>query len=169
GRRGKAEHLPAVDAAAEKLGLRPGLALAEARARYPDLAVVAEHPGGDRGLLDGIADWCQRYTPLVAADPPDGILLDIAGCAHLYGGPHQPPAQLPSRLARVGCAPRRGWRRSRGRVRAGCNPRPPPAPSVPRSIRCRSPRCVCPATWSRRSSASASSASATWPTCRARR
>ena len=33
-----------------------------------------------------VADWCQRYTPLVAADPPDGILLDIGGCAHLFGG-----------------------------------------------------------------------------------
>ena len=33
-----------------------------------------------------IADWCHRYTPLVAVDPPDGILLDISGCAHLFGG-----------------------------------------------------------------------------------
>ena len=56
GKRGNAERLIAVDATAEALGLRPGLALAEARARYPDLAVVAEHPAGDRKLLDDIAD-----------------------------------------------------------------------------------------------------------------
>ena len=37
-------------------------------------------------LLDTIAEWCLRYTPLVACDSPDGLLLDIGGCAHLYGG-----------------------------------------------------------------------------------
>jgi protein ImuB len=98
GRRGNVERLTAVDAAAANLGLKPGLALAEARARYPDLDVVAEHAGDDRRLLDAIADWCQRYTPLLAADPPDGLMLDIAGCAHLYGGE---PGLLADLLARI--------------------------------------------------------------------
>lgn len=40
----------------------------------------------DAQRLESIADWCQRYTPLVALDAPDGLLLDIAGCAHLFGG-----------------------------------------------------------------------------------
>ncbi len=33
-----------------------------------------------------IADWCDRFTPLVALDPPYGLFLDITGCAHLFGG-----------------------------------------------------------------------------------
>jgi protein ImuB len=106
GRRGNVERLTAVDAAAADLGLKPGLALAEARARYPDLAVVAEHAADDRRLLDGIADWCQRYTPLLAADPPDGLLLDIAGCAHLYGGEAGLLADLLARIAGFGFAAR---------------------------------------------------------------
>jgi protein ImuB len=106
GKRGNVERLTAVDAAAAQLGLRPGLALAEARARYPDLAVVAEHPVDDRRLLDDIADWCQRYTPLLAVDPPDGLLLDIAGCAHLYGGEDRLLADLLARIARFGFAAR---------------------------------------------------------------
>jgi protein ImuB len=106
GRRGNVERLTAVDAAAADLGLKPGLALAEARARYPDLAVVADHPADDRRLLDGIADWCQRYTPLLAVDPPDGLLLDIAGCAHLYGGEHQLLADLLARIEGFGFAAR---------------------------------------------------------------
>src|ERR1043166_7768479 len=93
-------------AAEAALGLKPGLALAEARARYPDLAVVAEHAADDRRLLDGIADWCQRYTPLLAVDPPDGLLLDIAGCAHLYGGEQKLLADLLARIARFGFAAR---------------------------------------------------------------
>src|SRR5215831_14666985 len=106
GRQGNVERLTAVDAAAAHLGLKPGLALAEARARYPDLAVIAEHPADDRRLLDAIADWCQRYTPLLAVDPPDGLLLDIAGCAHLYGGEAGLLADLLARIERFGFAAR---------------------------------------------------------------
>src|SRR5205823_394373 len=40
----------------------------------------------DRKTLEDIADWCDRFTPLVALDPPHGLYLDITGCAHLFGG-----------------------------------------------------------------------------------
>ena len=106
GKRGNAERLTAIDATAAELGLIPGLALAEARARYPDLAVVAEHPADDRRLLDGIADWCQCYTPLLAVDAPDGLVLDIAGCAHLHGGEESLLADLLARMAGFGFAAR---------------------------------------------------------------
>src|ERR1043166_525693 len=106
GRRGNVERLTAVDAAGADPGVTPGVVLAEARARYPDLAVVAEHAADDRRLLDAIADWCQRYTPLLAVDPPDGLLLDIAGCAHLYGGEQKLLADLLARIARFGFAAR---------------------------------------------------------------
>ncbi|OYV37193.1 MAG: hypothetical protein B7Z80_13540 [Rhodospirillales bacterium 20-64-7] len=36
--------------------------------------------------LAPLALWCQRFTPLTAVDPPDGVMLDITGCAHLFGG-----------------------------------------------------------------------------------
>ena len=42
------------------------------------MPAVPEEQAADARLLDAVADWCQRYTPLVAADPPDGILFDIA-------------------------------------------------------------------------------------------
>jgi protein ImuB len=40
----------------------------------------------DANTLNDIADWCDRFTPLVALDPPHGLFLDITGCAHLFGG-----------------------------------------------------------------------------------
>lgn len=78
--------LTAVDAKAARLGLRPGMALADARARIPELAVYDADDSADATLLARIADWCERYSPLVALDSRDGLLLDVTGVAHLFGG-----------------------------------------------------------------------------------
>lgn len=78
--------LMAVDATALALGLTPGLALADARARVPALAVVSLDAEADDACVERIADLCDRWTPLVALDPPHGLMLDISGCAHLFGG-----------------------------------------------------------------------------------
>jgi protein ImuB len=104
GKRGNVEILTAVDDAAEQLSLFPGLALAQARAMHPGIDVVAEDTEADLALLESIADWCLRYTPLVACDAPDGLLLDISGCAHLYGGEQELIADLSGRLENAGFA-----------------------------------------------------------------
>jgi protein ImuB len=106
GKRGNLDLLTAVDAAAERLGLYGGLALAQARAMHPALTAVPEDQAADACLLDVIADWCQRYTPLVAIDPPDGILLDIGGCTHLFGGEARLREDLLARVARFGFSAR---------------------------------------------------------------
>jgi protein ImuB len=78
--------LTAVDERAAKDGLHPSLPLADARARVPALDVVEADDTADTALLEAIADWCDRFTPLVAVNEPYGLLLDISGCAHLFGG-----------------------------------------------------------------------------------
>ena len=78
--------LVALDPNARAGSLRKGQGLAEARAICPDLEVFPSDPDGDRALLARLADWCDRYTPLVALNGEDGLLLDITGCAHLHGG-----------------------------------------------------------------------------------
>ena len=74
----------AVDRLAERRGIRLGQSLADARGAVPDLGVAEADEAADRALLEAIADWCDRYTPLVALDPPHGLFLDISGCAHLF-------------------------------------------------------------------------------------
>ena len=78
------------------------MGLADARAMYPKLPVVEADPEADRRLLEGIADWCDRYTPLIGLDPPDGLLLDVTGCAHLFGGEAALARDLVARLAQQG-------------------------------------------------------------------
>jgi protein ImuB len=94
--------LSAVNDAAAKLGLRAGMPLADARAMYPKLNVADADEAADFALLEAIAEWCDRYTPLVGLDPPDGLTLDISGCAHLFGGEAALTADLVRRLSRQG-------------------------------------------------------------------
>src|SRR5439155_16050308 len=58
----------------------------------------------DAILLDGIADWCDRFTPLVSVDSPDGLFLDITGAAHLFGGESVMLATVTSLIANQGFA-----------------------------------------------------------------
>lgn len=84
-------------------GILPGLSLADARALLPGLAVFPADPAGDAVAIARLADWCSRYTPLVAVDGTDGLWLDIAGSAHLFGGEVDLLADLRHRLSRLGC------------------------------------------------------------------
>jgi protein ImuB len=85
-RQNNALQIYAMDDAAARLGLEVGQPLANARAICPDIKVFDADQGADLGTLNDIADWCDRFTPLVALDPPHGLFLDITGCAHLFGG-----------------------------------------------------------------------------------
>ena len=80
-----AQRLVSVDAEAARLGLTVGLSLADARARHPNLVAVEAEPAEETRLIERLCDWCSRFTPLVALDGPDGLMLDISGVAHLFG------------------------------------------------------------------------------------
>ena len=94
--------LAAVSQDALALGLGPGLTLADARARVPSLLVRTHDPARDMQQLEAIADWCDRYTPLVACDLPDGLMLDLTGCCHSFGGEAALVADLVARIGARG-------------------------------------------------------------------
>ena len=72
--------------AAEQQGVFAGSAAADAKATVANLQLFDDIPGKAMVLLTAIADWCIRFTPSVAIDAPGGLMLDISGCAHLWGG-----------------------------------------------------------------------------------
>jgi protein ImuB len=84
------ERLYALNTQAARRGLRRGQALADAKALEPDLRIAPAAPEADRKLLQALARWCGRWSPWTAPDPgqpgTDGVLLDITGCARLFGG-----------------------------------------------------------------------------------
>ena len=96
--------ITAANAAAEADGVRIGEVLADARAKADELQVRAADPAADDAALRRLALWATRYTPTVATcdekSGADGLFLDIAGAAHLFGGEAKLLADLEARLAR---------------------------------------------------------------------
>ena len=94
--------IESTDAAAAGLGLRSGMAVAHAMAMITGLDILEADPVADTAALERLARWCQRITPLAAPDAPDGIWLDVSGCAHLWGGEQPMLDHLVARLAQDG-------------------------------------------------------------------
>ena len=84
---------------AQAQGVETGQALAQARAVCPELMVADADPVADRDGLTRLAGWCERFSPLAAANPPDGLWIDITGCAHLAGGEEALAADIAAKLA----------------------------------------------------------------------
>jgi len=122
--------LKGVDARASKLGLSLAMSLADARAMQPKLEAVEAEPEEDARTLDNIAAWCERFTPIVVVDPPEGLFLDITGCAHLFDGEENLRVEVVTRLraqgfgARAAIAPAPGAAWAFARYRR----QPPPSP-----------------------------------------
>ncbi len=92
----------AANPAARALGLKPGVAVADARAWVPQVIVLPLDPEADAADLERLADWATRFSPLVAIDGTDGLMLDIAGCAHLWGSEARMLADLDRHMRRFG-------------------------------------------------------------------
>ncbi len=98
--------LSAVDQIAAAQGVSPGLRLADARALIPHLKVMPANAAADARMLAKLADWAMRYTPWSATDGSDGLVLDITGCAHLFGGEDNVLRDLAAQLSKQSLAHR---------------------------------------------------------------
>lgn len=98
-RTGRGVTLHAVNAAArERFGLRRGQSHADARAIAPDLVSVPAEPAEEARALEALALWFERFSPMVAVDGADGLLFDMTGAAHLFGGEHAMLREIVQRL-----------------------------------------------------------------------
>ncbi|MBV9018836.1 MAG: DNA polymerase Y family protein, partial [Alphaproteobacteria bacterium] len=98
--------LTALNPAAEKAGLAPGMPLPDALSFLPGLATMPADPAADNAALTRLAEWCNRYSPWTAPDDSDGVKIEITGSAHLWGGEAALVADLARRLTRQNIAHR---------------------------------------------------------------
>src|SRR5688572_11911694 len=90
--------ITAANALCQSQGICSGMVLADARAIIPSLQVYDDRPGLADKLLHRFAEWCIRFTPYAAIDQPDGLILDVSGCTHLWGGDEPYLATINKRL-----------------------------------------------------------------------
>ncbi|WGJ14965.1 DNA polymerase Y family protein [Methylocapsa sp. D3K7] len=127
GRDGRRRLVLALDAAARRMGLHAGMPAAKAQALVPGLSMRDADPAADAKALDRLALWAlQRYAPIAAADPPDGLIIDVTGAAHLHGGEDALLKGLVARLAASGIAARTAiadsWGAAHAFARTGTRP-----------------------------------------------
>ena len=99
---GRRRVVAGLDQRAAALGLRTGMAMAQAMALLPGLTVYEADPAADAEALRRLALWCQRYTPLTSLCGTDGLWLDVTGCAPLFGGEASLLRRLRTRLTQDG-------------------------------------------------------------------
>lgn len=87
---------------AKAQGIGAGMVVADAKVFAGGLQVFDDPPRIAGKLLEALGLWCIRYTPVVATDEPDGLTLDITGCAHLWGGERAYLKEILTRLRSKG-------------------------------------------------------------------
>ncbi len=83
---GQTQYIVTLCERAERLGVRPGMSLAAALALVPGLDTRPKETSREKVLLERLAMRAQRFTPRVSLVPPDGLLLEVKGSLHLFGG-----------------------------------------------------------------------------------
>lgn len=111
---GGAQILAALNTEAEAAGLRRGQALRDASAMCPGLVTQAADPLAEAGFLTVLRRWAGKFSPWVAEEPPDALVVDLTGCAHLFGGETALLAQLEEDCRDLGLSLRAGVADTRG-------------------------------------------------------
>jgi len=96
----------AVTRAAAERGARTGSRLTDARALDPALVALPADPAGDENLVERLARWAGRWSPLVEVDGANALRLDVTGVAHLFGGERKLVADVQTRFAVAGLSTR---------------------------------------------------------------
>jgi len=99
---GQMQVLAWLSEAASAAGLVAGQPIRDARAMCPALVTRLQNPQAEAEFLTALRRWAGRFSPWVGEQPPAGLLLDITGCAHLFGGEAAMLAQICEAAAALG-------------------------------------------------------------------
>jgi protein ImuB len=94
--------ITAINPIAQQQGIETGMVASDARAIFPSIKILDDDPKLADRLLKSIAKWCIRYTDAIAIDLPNGLILDVSGCAHLWGGEKNYIKDINTRLTNRG-------------------------------------------------------------------
>ena len=84
--KGPTQVLSALSQAASAAGLHQGQPLRDAQAMCHTLVTRPQDRPAETLFLTRLQRWAGKYTPWVSSAAPDSLILDVTGCAHLFGG-----------------------------------------------------------------------------------
>lgn len=109
-----AKVLKSLNDLAEAAGLRAGQPLRDAQAMCPALMIRAENLAAEAGFLAHLRRWAGQFSPWVAPEGADSLVIDLTGCAHLFGGEAALLAQISADCADLGLTVRAAIADTRG-------------------------------------------------------
>ncbi|WP_074202174.1 Y-family DNA polymerase [Octadecabacter temperatus] len=113
-RQSNTERVYCLNQQAAQHGLQAGMGFSDARAFCRDLQSHPADPVGDQKFLNILARWAKRYCPWVGLDGADGLVMDVTGSTHLFGGEPRMLHDIHLRLKRAGLSVRSGIADTRG-------------------------------------------------------
>ena len=105
---GQAQVLASLSAAAQGAGLYEGQPLRDAHAMSADLLTRLSNPHAEAAFLGVLHRWAGKFSPWVAREEPDALVVDLTGCAHLFGGEEPLARQIEEDCALLGLSVRLG-------------------------------------------------------------
>lgn len=91
-----------VSAVSKRKGLYAGMIVADAKITLSDVQVFDDKTELAEKLLNKLAIWCIKYTPVATVDLPEGLILDVSGCTHLWGSEEAYLKDIISKLKSLG-------------------------------------------------------------------
>jgi len=83
---GKTQVISSLSVSAEGWGLSHGQPLRDALAMCPDLITRLQNRQLEARFLASLRRWASKFSPWVAEEVPNALVIDLTGCAHLFGG-----------------------------------------------------------------------------------
>ena len=114
GDRGGAQLLTSLNAEAEAAGLSRHQPLRDATAMCPGLLTRPADPLRDAAFLTALRRWVGKFSPWVAEEAPASLVVDLTGCAHLFGGEAALLAEVEQDCSGLGLTMRAGVADTRG-------------------------------------------------------
>ncbi|MGB7242447.1 MAG: DNA polymerase Y family protein [Sulfitobacter sp.] len=78
--------LTSLNARAQGFGLRVGQPVRDAHAMCEGLMTRTRNTPAEAAFLAGLQRWAGKFSPWVAPEAEDALVVDLTGCAHLFGG-----------------------------------------------------------------------------------
>ena len=106
--RGNMQLVSSVNAAGHAAGIRRGQPVRDAHAMCGGLLTRTRNAPAEAAFLTALRRWAGKFSPWVAEELPDGLVIDLSGCAHLFGGEEALMAVVEEDCAEMGLAVRLG-------------------------------------------------------------